>query len=863
MLQIIQKSRYLHTLISRFKFAHVFFLMLLMSGAAQALTDSYQSDTSLTPHSAPQIQKATLIVGSEQDYPPFATGMTDETAGGFTVDLWRAVAAEAGLNYQLRVLPFHQLLDEFRQGKIDVLINLAQSDERHHLADFTVPHVVIHGAIFVRKSATNIHTEADLTGKSIIVLNADLAHDYAVSRGWEKQLVLVNTAAEGMRLLASGKHDAMLLGKLPGLQTLQALELKNIQALPIQAGFAQKFSFAVAEGQSELLAKINDGLAVSKSNGKYNALYEKYFGMYEEKQVVLRDVLTYLIPLILIFLGLAGYFLYQRHLERTESEKKYRDLYNHAPDMLMSVEALHATIIDCNQTLLTNTGYSRQEIIGMSVFKLYHPDSAEPARAAFQKFRTAKEIHTVELQLFCRDGHKIDVSLSSTAVCDKQGKLLHSRSSLRDITERKLAEEKLHTLFTAIEHSPISVVITDTNAQIEYVNPRFSAVTGYTSQEVIGRNPRILQSGLTPHATYLALWAALTNGQVWLGELINKRKNGEIYWEEARIAPVKNKAGILTHYVAAKIDISARKQAELTLQQSEERFSFMLENSPIAVRITNMRTSQVMFANQRYSELIGVVRDDVIGINPKQYYANPQDYVEIIEQLEKGNRVTNHLIKLHIPNSHPSTKWTLASYLHLEFQNESAVLGWFYDITDRKLMEEQIKHLAHFDPLTDLPNRTLFTDRLQQALAIARRDESQLALMFIDLDKFKPINDRHGHHIGDLVLKEVAQRIQACLRESDTVARIGGDEFVVLLHTIEATQDALIVAEKIRHSLNQPIKQADQTLNISSSTGIALYPEHGVNETQLIRNADTAMYYAKAAGRDTVKIYQADMQEMT
>jgi diguanylate cyclase (GGDEF)-like protein/PAS domain S-box-containing protein len=991
MLNASRESAYLHALISQLKFASYLFLMLLICGSAQALTDSNQSQASSTPHAAPQIQKTNLIVGSEQDYPPFATGMTDATAGGFTVDLWRAVATEAGLTYQLRTLPFHQLLDEFKQGKIDVIINLAQSDERHHFADFTVPHVVVHGAIFVRKGETNIRSETDLSGKSIIVLNADLAHDYAISRGWGTQLVLVNTAAEGMRLLASGKHDAMLLGKLPGLQALQALELKNIQALPFQAGFAQKFSFAVHEGQSELLAKINEGLALSKSNGAYNALYEKYFGIYEEKQVGLRDLLAYLVPIILIFLGIAGYFHYQRHIERTESEKKYRDLYDHAPDMLMSIEACHGTIIDCNQTLLNNTGYTRQEVIGLSIFKLYHPDSAELARAAFQKFRTAKEIHGVQLQLRCWDGRIIDVSLSATAVCDKHGKILHSRSALHDITERKAAEaaiaesrnllftiidtapmrvfwkdrdlrflgcntafagdsgmthpnnvigkddyqmgwaaqadlyraddravmvsgiaklfydepqttpegqtiwlrtskiplknkdgetigllgiyediterkqaeEKLHTLYTAIEQSPISVIITSVDANIEYVNPHFAAVTGYSVKEAIGENPRMLQSGLTPREIYLELWDKLTSGQVWHGELINKRKNGEMYWEETHISPIKNGSGVLTHYVAAKVDITQRKQNEAALRQSEERFRFMLENSPIAVRITNMHTSTIMFANQRYFELIAVARDDVIGIDPKQYYANPQDYVDIIERLEKGDRVTNQLIKLHIPNSHSTTKWALASYLHLEFQNESAVLGWFYDITDRKLMEEQIKHLAHFDSLTDLPNRTLFTDRLQQALAIARRDKERLALMFIDLDKFKPINDRYGHHIGDLVLKEVALRIQACLRESDTVARIGGDEFVVLLPTIDARQDALIVAEKIRQSLNQPIRQTGQTLNISSSTGVALYPEHGVDETQLIRNADTAMYYAKATGRDTVKIFQMDMQEMS
>ena len=137
-----------------------------------------------------------------------------------------------------------------------------------------------------------------LAGKSIIVLNADLAHDYAVSKGWEKQLVLVDTPAEGMRLLASGKHDAMLLSKLTGMQTLKGLGLTSIEALKVKPGFSQKFAFAVPKGQSDLLSKINEGLALTKSNGTYNELYDKWFGIYEDKEVGLRDLLKFILPIL-------------------------------------------------------------------------------------------------------------------------------------------------------------------------------------------------------------------------------------------------------------------------------------------------------------------------------------------------------------------------------------------------------------------------------------------------------------------------------------------------------------------------------------------------------------------------------------
>ena len=177
------------------------------------------------------------------------------------------------------------------------------------------------------------------------------------------------------------------------------------------------------------------------------------------------------------------------------------------------------------------------------------------------------------------------------------------------------------------------------------------------------------------------------------------------------------------------------------------------------------------------------------------------------------------------------------------------------DISERKLAAEHLHHLAHYDILTDLPNRSLLSDRLQQAMIASKREQGHLALMFLDLDLFKYINDNLGHDIGDLLLKEVAKRILDCLRESDTAARIGGDEFVVLLPSVESMQSAMQVADKIRNALCQPFEISGHTINISSSIGVAVYPEHGNEERLLLKNADTAMYQAKRNGRNTVVLF--------
>ncbi|MDP3089032.1 MAG: transporter substrate-binding domain-containing protein [Methylotenera sp.] len=307
----------------------VFLLLLYTSSVALALTTDNQSNYIKSAPTVIQGENDTLIVGSEQDYPPFATGLTDATAGGFTVDLWKAVADEMGLKYSIRVRPFHELLKEFKAGKIDVLINLNIIDELNSYADFSVPHAIVQGGIFVRESDSNIRSQADLSGKSIIMMAADVEDKYAKSMGLGKQLILVKNAENGLRLLASGKHDAMLLSKLVGTQILQDKIITNIKMLKENSGFTQKFAFAVHEGNSDLLGKINEGLALSKASGTYDALYEKWFGIYEHEGLNWRDILKYLSPFLFLFLVLAQYGIYRRSLERKAAQKALQESEAH------------------------------------------------------------------------------------------------------------------------------------------------------------------------------------------------------------------------------------------------------------------------------------------------------------------------------------------------------------------------------------------------------------------------------------------------------------------------------------------------------------------------------------------------------
>jgi len=305
-----------------------------------------------------------------------------------------------------------------------------------------------------------------------------------------------------------------------------------------------------------------------------------------------------------------------------------------------------------------------------------------------------------------------------------------------DLNERKQAKDSLRKLSRAVEQSPASVVITDTGGHIEYANPKFLEITGYSLDEVIGRKPNILKSGHTPKADHDDLWQTISSGREWRGEFLNVRKDGRRYWEYASISPIKAADGTITHYIAVKEDISVRKE-----------------------------------------------------------------------------------------------------------------------------YEERLFHQANFDPLTGLPNRVLVLDRLNQGLSRARRENDSLAVVFVDLDNFKNVNDTLGHAEGDVLSKQAAQRLTDCVRETDTVSRTGGDEFVIVLPAMHQPSDVEFVARKITEAFAKPFAIGSYDFHVTPSMGIAIYPGDGDDPSILLRNADAAMHLSKRKGRNAFQFFTPEINQ--
>lgn len=345
------------------------------------------------------------------------------------------------------------------------------------------------------------------------------------------------------------------------------------------------------------------------------------------------------------------------------------------------------------------------------------------------------------------------------------------------------------------------------------------------------------------------------HGVVWHGEFRMCLKDGRTIWVAAYDRPQVFDDGsiIWTGYV---IDNTEHKDLHKALEDSEAKFRAYVEAANDIIYSVSP-DGRFTYVSPNWKDKLGHEPEEVIGQH-FAHFVHPDDVERctqfLIQLYEEGTKKSG--LEYRVRHKHNFWCWhtTNASPILDEEGKVSSTVGIARDITERKFIEQQIEHQAHYDSLTDLPNRSLFSDRLEQAIRLAHRQHQQLAVLFVDLDKFKPVNDTYGHAIGDILLQQVAQRMRDCLRDSDTVGRIGGDEFLVLLPHVESSNSAIQIGEKLLQAISTPFRINAIDIHISCSVGIALYPDHGNTVLELIQAADQAMYVAKSQQGDKVFI---------
>ncbi len=1086
----------------------------------------------LSPEEKKWVQQHPVIRARVGNFPPY--DYWDNGPKGISVDLLNKIAAKMGIQVQyIHDIPWADAFDDMRHHKqLDLILTARRTAERERFMAFSDDYLKLPWVIFTRQDTENIFALEDLFAKQVAIEEGYLLHQRLSKEFPQINLQLFADTSDALVALSEGRADAYVGNLTSASYHISQRGLNNLKvAAPIGLFDKHDLAFAVRDDWSILAALLNKGLA-EISPAERSEINRKYFSVEIDRGVdygYIKKVLLGIVLLLVLAL-LWNYLLQRKVAERTaqfqqelmsrrQGEAKYRRLISSlGGDFIFFTLNTNGLMSYISPSVTEILGYTPEECEHVH-YSYFHTNAAVSLQAIARTNSGLKgEWHApFEAELRHKDGSLIMIEATESPIFDDHDQVIALEGVVHNISKRKQAERELQQhkqqlesqveartvelrkLSRAVDQGDSSIMITDFEGIIEFVNSAFMRSTGYTEQEILGQNPRVLQSGVQDTAFYQSMWATLTQGEVWRGELYNKRKDGSLFWEFSSISPIKDERGNTTHYVAVKEDITARKEAERALSKSEEMFRGVVENAPvlidafdengrctiwnkqcektfgytideinaaeeplalfypdektrhevmssitsgpggtykewrpltkagqqlvtywanikvadgviisigyddterqrqraelvelsarmkkIASRLPGMiyqmkvradGSSCMPYASDAIWDLFHVTAEEVRENDSKLYEnINPADLELMAQSIEHCKKeLVPWQQEFRITDTNGKTRWLFGSsvperteeggflwhgfvndisaqkmaenqlrlaasvfehsqqsimitgtdnriidvnpaYLELTGYTREEMLGNkprilssdlqsadFYrkmwrtikqqghwegelwnikksgelfaerqtinvvedtegklqhyvsvasDITHLKKHEANLEQLAYNDALTGLPNRRLLNDRIQQALILAKRHKKQVAVCYLDLDGFKPINDNYGHKAGDQVLVNTAERLQVSVRTGDTVSRLGGDEFVLLILDLHDTEELEQIIARVLQTLSQPYSFSGDAVIVSASIGIALYPEDDSEAEMLLRHADQAMYIAKRAGKN-------------
>ncbi len=413
---------------------------------------------------------------------------------------------------------------------------------------------------------------------------------------------------------------------------------------------------------------------------------------------------------------------------------------------------------------------------------------------------------------------------------------------------------------------------TDARGVITQVNDTFCLTSGYTRQELVGRTHALINSGLHPKSFWKDMYATLAKGDVWQGEVRNRAKDGSYYWVRSANVAVRDADGKLSGYLSLRLDITENKTQQEELKQQGHKLD--AQKVQLDTALNNMARGLSMFdtqarlivCNRIYRQIYGLPEELTQPGTPLadiiRYYVKTETGRDSKEDIETQRKwIKNHVAALAGGKSFSHVQHLKDGRTILVSNQPLPNGGWVdlqEDITEKRRFEAKIEHMAHHDALTGLPNRVRLGERLGQALTRVRRGD-KLAFHLLDLDRFKTVNDTLGHPIGDDLLKAVAQRLRRILRETETIARMGGDEFAIVQVGIEKEEAVTSFAQRVIDVISEPYDLGEHHIVVGASIGIALAPADGDTAEQLIKSADLALYQAKKQGRGTYSFFEKEL----
>lgn len=555
-----------------------------------------------------------------------------------------------------------------------------------------------------------------------------------------------------------------------------------------------------------------------------------------------------------------------------KKEQEFRALIENSPDTISRYD-LQFRRIYVNPKFEELMGLPAEQLLGKTPSEF----SPIPANFGFEEklrevIQSGNEI-VAETMFFTPTG---DIGWGHIRIVpefSENGEIITLLAIGRDITDRKQQELLLHSkekeFRSLAENAKDPIYRYDRNLRRIYVNPAVEQLSGKPSSMLLGKTPA--EVSFIPSDDVIkvmqSLEKVLTTGCPDEIEVTFITPDGNQHYFQHSHVPEFGVDGSVEGVLSIGRDITVQKQLQKDLNAREEMFRTLAENSPNIIMRYDTRCHRV-YANPAYAEQTGIPLDMAINATPDSQW---KSYINMItmsaaeyEERVKSVIKTGETDQFTVEWYRLSDGGHVIHDLHLVAERNASgeivgALSIGHDITERKIIEKQIEFMAHHDALTGLPNRVLAEDRMQQAIVSAKRNNTQAALIFIDLDGFKTINDSLGHSIGDSMLQSVTSRLQECIRQSDTLSRQGGDEFLIILSDINRYEDVVTIADKLIQSFTKPFSVQNHFLSASASIGIALYPEHGEDFESLLQSSDVAMYKAKESGKNTYCFYTMKM----
>lgn len=524
------------------------------------------------------------------------------------------------------------------------------------------------------------------------------------------------------------------------------------------------------------------------------------------------------------------------------NDDKFRSLFDHIDDGLLIIDQ-DGYIRDANHTAHERMGYTKEKVLGMHISQINAPNHTHMVSERFELARAQGHAFFESAHLH-RDGTILPVEVSVRAI-ELNGEPMFF-SVCRDLSERKSSERAMQMMQLSIDHMGDGAFWLTPEGKVAYANEAACRSLGYTQEEML----QLQVFDFDPDM----------NAEIWPFHWESSRMHGSRTLETTHRAkcgksiPVEITVNYMRYedeeyHCTFVRDISARKQKQRSLKMMQ----FAMDNMSDAVFWIST-DGLIAYANIAACRSLGYAPDEILSLRVFDFdqLIRTETWPTHWQELKKSRSLT-------FESTHRASDGRIfpveVSANYMQYENDEYVCAFVRDNTLRKLTEEKIARLAHFDALTSLPNRALLYDRLGQAIAQAQRNSTRLAVLFLDLDGFKQVNDNFGHFVGDGLLTEVAERLRENARDMDTVARVGGDEFIFILNDIGTADNAAYVARKIIASLAEPFLIQEKTCQIGGSIGIAVFPDDGSNMEDIIKLADDAMYLAKKNGKGKYQFF--------